>query len=123
MAVSKSAAAVAAVEQADGIFEAFVRIQFHHDPAGLGDAHFEPDQSGHRRRKHGKPTFVAVDGGIADNLEASSYVGTDFDAVLADRPVTVVSSSWWVDSASPVTCSRPTCRWTTQWSVTWSRCR
>jgi diaminopimelate decarboxylase len=36
--------------------------------------------------KHGKPTFVAVDGGIADNLEASSYVGTDFDAVLADRP-------------------------------------
>lgn len=36
--------------------------------------------------KHGGPTFVAVDGGIADNLEASSYIGTDFDAVLADRP-------------------------------------
>lgn len=36
--------------------------------------------------KHGEPTFVAVDGGIADNLEASTYVGTRFDAVLADRP-------------------------------------
>lgn len=36
--------------------------------------------------KAGKPTFVAVDGGIADNLEASTYVGTRFDAALADRP-------------------------------------
>ena len=36
--------------------------------------------------KDGDPTFVAVDGGIADNLEASTYVGTRFDAVLADRP-------------------------------------
>ena len=36
--------------------------------------------------KHGKPTFVAVDGGIADNFEASTYVGTRFDAVIADRP-------------------------------------
>ena len=36
--------------------------------------------------KHGNPTFVAVDGGIADNFEASTYVGTRFDAVLADRP-------------------------------------
>ncbi|MCZ3389358.1 MAG: diaminopimelate decarboxylase [Actinomycetia bacterium] len=36
--------------------------------------------------KRGAPTFVAVDGGIADNLEASTYVGTRFDAVLADRP-------------------------------------
>lgn len=36
--------------------------------------------------KHGEPTFVAVDGGIADNLEASTYVGTRFDATLADRP-------------------------------------
>ena len=36
--------------------------------------------------KHGDPTFVAVDGGIADNFEASTYVGTRFDAVLADRP-------------------------------------
>jgi diaminopimelate decarboxylase len=36
--------------------------------------------------KHGEPTFVAVDGGIADNLEASTYVGTRFDALLADRP-------------------------------------
>ena len=36
--------------------------------------------------KHGIPTFVAVDGGIADNFEASSYVGTRFDAVVADRP-------------------------------------
>ena len=35
--------------------------------------------------KRGAPTFVAVDGGIADNLEASTYVGTRFDAVLADR--------------------------------------
>jgi diaminopimelate decarboxylase len=36
--------------------------------------------------KEGTPSFVAVDGGIADNLEASTYVGTRFDAVLADRP-------------------------------------
>jgi diaminopimelate decarboxylase len=36
--------------------------------------------------KRGSPTFVAVDGGIADNLEASTYVGTRFDALLADRP-------------------------------------
>lgn len=36
--------------------------------------------------KRSDPTFVAVDGGIADNLEASTYVGTGFDAVLADRP-------------------------------------
>jgi diaminopimelate decarboxylase len=36
--------------------------------------------------KPGQPTFVAVDGGIADNLEASTYVGTRFDATLADRP-------------------------------------
>ena len=36
--------------------------------------------------KHGSPTFVAIDGGIADNFEASTYVGTRFDAVLADRP-------------------------------------
>ena len=36
--------------------------------------------------KSGAPTFVAVDGGIADNFEASSYVGTRFDAVIADRP-------------------------------------
>ncbi|MFL6182509.1 MAG: diaminopimelate decarboxylase [Actinomycetes bacterium] len=36
--------------------------------------------------KRGDPTFVAVDGGIADNFEASTYVGTRFDAVLADRP-------------------------------------
>ncbi len=36
--------------------------------------------------KRGSPTFVAVDGGIADNMEASTYVGTRFDAVLADRP-------------------------------------
>jgi hypothetical protein len=38
-----------AVEQTDGIFEAFIRIQFHHDPAGLGDAHLESDQPRHRR--------------------------------------------------------------------------
>jgi diaminopimelate decarboxylase len=37
--------------------------------------------------KHGAPTFVAVDGGIADNFEASTYVGTRFDAVIADRPM------------------------------------
>ncbi|HEX5018679.1 MAG TPA: diaminopimelate decarboxylase [Actinomycetes bacterium] len=36
--------------------------------------------------KEGHPTFVAVDGGIADNFEASTYVGTRFDAVIADRP-------------------------------------
>ena len=36
--------------------------------------------------KRGDPTFVAVDGGIADNLEASTYVGTRLDATLADRP-------------------------------------
>ena len=36
--------------------------------------------------KRGSPTFVAVDGGIADNMEASTYVGTRFDAALVDRP-------------------------------------
>ncbi len=35
--------------------------------------------------KPGAPTFVAVDGGIADNFEASLYVGTRFDATLVDR--------------------------------------
>jgi diaminopimelate decarboxylase len=35
--------------------------------------------------KSGEPTFVAVDGGIADNLEASTYVGTRFDAMLVER--------------------------------------
>jgi diaminopimelate decarboxylase len=38
--------------------------------------------------KRGQPTFVAVDGGIADNFEASTYVGTRFDAALCDRPTT-----------------------------------
>ena len=36
--------------------------------------------------KEGTPKFVAIDGGIADNFEASTYVGTRFDAVVADRP-------------------------------------
>lgn len=45
--------------------------------------------------KRGQPTFVAVDGGIADNFEASVYVGTRFDATLVQRvgggePVEVV---------------------------------
>ena len=35
--------------------------------------------------KHGNPTFVAVDGGIADNFEASSYMGQRFEATLVDR--------------------------------------
>jgi len=35
--------------------------------------------------KHGEPTFVAVDGGIADNFEASSYLGQRFEATLVDR--------------------------------------
>jgi diaminopimelate decarboxylase len=34
--------------------------------------------------KHGDPTFVAVDGGMADNLEVSLY-GQRFEATLADR--------------------------------------
>ena len=36
--------------------------------------------------KRGAPIFVAIDGGIADNLEASTYVGTRQDATLTDRP-------------------------------------
>jgi len=36
--------------------------------------------------KQGQPTFVGLDGGIADNFEASTYIGTRFEAVLADRP-------------------------------------
>lgn len=36
-------------------------------------------------RKPGEPTFVAVDGGIADNFEASLYVGQRFEATLVDR--------------------------------------
>jgi diaminopimelate decarboxylase len=37
--------------------------------------------------KRGDQTFVAVDGGIADNFEGSTYVGTRFDAALCDRPI------------------------------------
>ena len=35
--------------------------------------------------KPGDPTFVAVDGGMADNLEASTYVGQRFEATMVDR--------------------------------------
>ncbi len=35
--------------------------------------------------KPGEPTFVAVDGGIADNFEASTYIGTRFSATIANR--------------------------------------
>ncbi len=35
--------------------------------------------------KRGEPTFVAVDGGIADNFEASVYMGHRFDATLVGR--------------------------------------
>lgn len=35
--------------------------------------------------KPGTPTFVAVDGGMADNLEASTYVGQRFEATMVDR--------------------------------------
>src|SRR5262245_35606105 len=35
--------------------------------------------------KCGDPTFVAVDGGIADNFEASLYMGHRFDAALVAR--------------------------------------
>ena len=35
--------------------------------------------------KRGEPTFVAVDGGIADNFEASLYMGHEFDATLVAR--------------------------------------
>src|SRR6185369_12984508 len=34
--------------------------------------------------KHGEPTFVAVDGGMGDNLEVSLY-GQRFEATLVDR--------------------------------------
>jgi diaminopimelate decarboxylase len=44
--------------------------------------------------KHGTPTFVAVDGGMGDNLEVA-LVGQRFEATIANRvgggePVTVV---------------------------------
>ncbi|MEO8329968.1 MAG: diaminopimelate decarboxylase [Candidatus Nanopelagicales bacterium] len=35
--------------------------------------------------KTGDPTFVAVDGGMADNFEASTYVGQRFEATMVDR--------------------------------------
>jgi diaminopimelate decarboxylase len=35
--------------------------------------------------KHGAPTFVAVDGGMGDNLEVALY-GQRFEAAIADRP-------------------------------------
>lgn len=35
--------------------------------------------------KEGEPTFVAVDGGLADNFEASTYIGQRFEATLAQR--------------------------------------
>jgi diaminopimelate decarboxylase len=35
--------------------------------------------------KRGEPTFVAVDGGIADNFEASTYMGQRFEATVVDR--------------------------------------
>jgi len=36
--------------------------------------------------KQGDPTFVAVDGGMADNMEASTYVGQRFTATLVRTP-------------------------------------
>jgi diaminopimelate decarboxylase len=36
--------------------------------------------------KLGDPTFVAVDGGMADNMEASTYVGQKFTATLVRAP-------------------------------------
>ncbi|MDH4160355.1 MAG: diaminopimelate decarboxylase [Actinomycetota bacterium] len=35
--------------------------------------------------KAGTPVFVAVDGGIADNFEASTYMGQRFEATLVER--------------------------------------
>jgi diaminopimelate decarboxylase len=35
--------------------------------------------------KRGDPVFVAVDGGIADNFEASTYLGQRFEATLVNR--------------------------------------
>jgi len=35
--------------------------------------------------KSGDPTFVAVDGGMADNFEASLYVGQAFEATMVER--------------------------------------
>ena len=35
--------------------------------------------------KHGDPTFVAVDGGMGDNLEVSLY-GQRFEAAVVNRP-------------------------------------
>jgi diaminopimelate decarboxylase len=35
--------------------------------------------------KPGTPAFVAVDGGIADNFEASTYMGQRFEATLVER--------------------------------------
>jgi diaminopimelate decarboxylase len=35
--------------------------------------------------KRGTPVFVAVDGGIADNFEASTYMGQRFEATLVSR--------------------------------------
>ncbi len=35
--------------------------------------------------KPGTPVFVAVDGGIADNFEASTYMGQRFEATLVER--------------------------------------
>lgn len=35
--------------------------------------------------KEGEPTFVAVDGGLADNFEASTYIGQRFEARMVER--------------------------------------
>lgn len=35
--------------------------------------------------KPGDPSYVAVDGGIADNFEASTYIGQEFEATLVAR--------------------------------------
>ena len=74
--------------------------------------------------KHTGRTFVAVDGGMADNLDAS-LTGQPFEAALATR-MGKPPTRWWTwsgGSASPATGWWPGCASRRPPSGTWWRCR
>ena len=91
----------------------------------------EPGRAGRAAGDHALPrghgearraTFVAVDGGMGDNLEVSLY-GQRFEATIADRleaPDGAVTSS--AATASPATGSSPASSSPARRSATWSPC-
>ena len=62
--------------------------------------------------KRGSITFVAVDGGMGDNLEVALF-GQRFEAAIANRldaHAAARSSPWWDGTARAATCWWRTCR-------------